>query len=220
MAIGYRIDILEQGESGTDACYCGIARNAPSLDCKCPNCSRAMFPIFDIDTKAVDLTLFKNWNSTRIIVFVCPSCFLYMEPYYIFQEDAKAPQIMGGFRDEGEVVNHIDFPYTFRSLRLRELVKGELADSQEQIGQYVSRHIENGIYHQLGGLPFKGVNSHLECCNCGTSMSFAGIVDYDDLTVPLYENNGEPVSLIIGDSDCLNIYICPECSILGLLWVQ
>jgi hypothetical protein len=48
-------------------------------------------------------------------------------------------------------------------------------------------------------------------------MQFAGIVDYDDMHVPLYSNN-EPLALVIGDVDCLHLFTCQKCSMLGVKW--
>jgi hypothetical protein len=49
-------------------------------------------------------------------------------------------------------------------------------------------------------------------------MSFFGIVDYDDLNVPLSENGGTPVALIIGDRDYMTLLSCPECAIMRVDW--
>ena len=74
-------------------------------------------------------------------------------------------------------------------------------------------------HEQIGGKPIKGKDVELACVECGENMRFAGILDYDDLNVPLYEDEHRPVALIIGDSDCINFYTCLSCQVIGLKWI-
>ena len=92
--------------------------------------------------------------------------------------------------------------------------------SSKYIDKLNNREIDDGVYHQLGGIPFKDVYYKCQCTECLNEMKFSGIIDYDDLNIPLYENEGNPVSLIIGDYDCINFYICNTCSYICYHWAR
>jgi hypothetical protein len=49
-----------------------------------------------------------------------------------------------------------------------------------------------------------------ECQRCGGRVEFFGVIDYDDLNVPLYVEEA-PRSLSIGDMRSLNVYLCRQC---------
>lgn len=187
--------------------------------CACPNCHRPMFPALNLNLADERLAEFRVWHHDRLVLLFCPACFLYMKPYFI-EPIGREFRIHGGYRDGGEVVQNIEIPYACKLVKLEGIVDEELAANDVVRESYLSRNLGEGVYHQLGGYPFKGVSDALTCFQCGRAMKFFGILDYDDLNVPLYEDDHRPVALIIGDYDCMNIYSCEECCLLGLKWAR
>src|SRR5262249_2514927 len=59
----------------------------------------------------------------------------------------------------------------------------------------------------------------LVCCSCSEEMQFAGIVDYDDVSCPLYMEPHIPIALIIADCDYLYFFTCRSCKIVGFRWI-
>jgi hypothetical protein len=209
---GFRIVIRQ---TGTSPHQCGGdvvgVRAAP----KCPNCGQLIFPVFRIDNQDPSVAALELWDLPLLQVLVCPSCALYMEPYWVrFDDDAIT--IEGGERDGGDVLQKIESPYEVRPIELESLDTGIITDSTRL--RLLSREIPPGIYHQLGGEPFRGSLQPLSCYRCSNVMIFAGIVDYDDANVPLYEPVRRPVALIIGDGDCLHFFTCRSCAVVGLRW--
>lgn len=99
------------------------------------------------------------------------------------------------------------------------LIAEDYPTTEELAVELSLRKRHDGVYHQLGGVPFRGGYDELPCCKCKCPMNFAGCVDYDDLNVPLYEGEQrEPIALIIGDRDCLNIFTCKDCACIGVKW--
>jgi hypothetical protein len=130
-----------------------------------------------------------------------------MEDYWIhFDESGAVFDIFGGERDGGGVLQDIDYPYYARKINLYEHEVGSGNASPPR--------------HQLGGFPFRDAGYLMHCPKCKGEMDFMGVLDYDDNNVPLYENDGHPVALIIGDNDCINIYSCAGCSVLGFHWAK
>jgi len=171
----------------------------------CPNCGQLLFPVLKLDCLDPSVSALNLWRLPLLQVVVCPACALYMEPYWIdFRSGAL--EIKGGERDDGAPLQEIEVPYEERLVRLLPLGHDD--------GQAL------GVHHQLGGRPFKRSEQEMLCCECHQRMIFAGVVDNDDLNVPLYEPIRRPVSLIIGDGDCLNWYTCSTCQVIGVCWAR
>jgi hypothetical protein len=108
----------------------------------------------------------------------------------------------------------VDRPFVAREIEFREISDSHYSNANRE--NFLRRTAEEGVYHQVGGEPLRGIGNQMHCCDCGVLMRFAGILDSDDLNVPLYENGGVPFALSISDNVCLNIYSCGNCSIIGL----
>lgn len=215
---GFRVEISEVDFLGADCKhYTGVGNVTSAVRCECPNCGNIMFPAMNFGFPDENLESIIAWSYPVLHILFCPFCAFYMEPYWIRHTKAGVA-VMGGCRDGGEVLQDIETPYLCREISLKPLVAEDYPIDPERIECLLSRKREPGVYHQIGGMPIKGCNENLKCCDCSREMKFAGILDYDDLNVPLYENNHSPVSLIIGDYDSLNIYLCEECSVVGLSW--
>jgi hypothetical protein len=170
----------------------------------CPNCSAPLFPVFRLSVGDPSVRRLELWPEGLLEVLVCPRCALYLSPYWVHYGDGRAT-VHGGRRDGGEVIQGIDHPYDSRAIELRPLALGD----GEGGGARRPRH-------QLGGTPFRRSASGMTCVVCGEPMRFAGVVDDDDENVPLYENGGTPVALVIGDCDCLHVFTCSACRVVGL----
>lgn len=214
--VGYRISILDSKKIQASNHISGVGPANKSSLPLCPNCSRNLFPVFDLDCSDPKIIELQLWPDPRIIVFVCASCALYMRPYWI--EYDKNIRIIGGERDGGRILQDVAENYTARTIQLVKLDTIEFPTTEEYSKNLDLRKIGSGIYHQIGGLPFRGGYDEIECTNCHGPMKYAGCIDYDDLHVPLYENDGQPVALIIGDYDCLNWFTCCRCKTIGVKW--
>jgi hypothetical protein len=186
---------------------------------ECPNCKNQMFPAINIDCLDRRLTSFVQWQERYINVLFCPFCDFYMKPYWLRFENGRVVDISGGKIGIRTVLQNIETPYRIREACLRELTPEERPTSDFIRNQYRRRAIPPGVYHQLGGLPITGDRLFSVCPYCDAKARFAGILDYDDLNIPLYENSHKPVALIIGDGNSMNFYICMKCTALGLEWV-
>jgi hypothetical protein len=183
----------------------------------CPNCEKELFPVFKLSMSDKRIRDLKLWNEEFLQVLVCPSCALCMEPYWILFRDGKIA-IRGGERDGGGILQDINTPYESRLIKLEPLVAEDYPLTEKSHKAFIRRMRPPGIYHQIGGLPNRGGYADMTCCECGKSMSFAGIVDYDDSNVPLTENDHEPVALIIGDMNWLHYFTCAACAVIGVRW--
>jgi hypothetical protein len=216
---GYRVLIGNRDlEPAVDVPHSsGGAMAGASAAVDCPNCGQPLFPVFKISNSDPAVRALGIWTLPVLQVLVCPACALYMEPYWIlFSEDAVS--IEGGERDGGKILQEIEAPYSSRMITLRQLGEEESPESDEVREALLSRKVAPGVYHQLCGLPFRRDEGPLSCCVCSKPMLFGGIVDSDDLNVPLYEPVKRPVALIIGDSDCLHFFTCAQCSVVGVRW--
>jgi hypothetical protein len=211
--LGYRVNILPQGENDNGHKSGGIIESAI-----CPNCTRHLFAAFKFNNNDPRIRKLKIWNDQVFPILVCPACALYMEPYWVIISGNNEIKIIGGERDGGEILQDIETPYEERCVSLTELLPSEYPTHDDVVESFVRRTLAPGVYHQLGGLPSVGGYVELDCCECGSLMKFAGIVDYDDQNIPLYENDHQPVALIIGDGDRLHIFTCIMCNVIGLKW--
>lgn len=199
------VDISSDSKYEAAAGFSGVGDSKLEL-CDCPNCGGKMFPGWVVNTKNNLVQKYVDWPLNEIWALFCPRCAFYMEDYWIFfEESGDVIEIFGGERDGGIVLQDIDFPYQSRALNIVENNDFEFFHRPR---------------HQIGGVPFKDVDYRIMCPKCKSPMSFLGVLDYDDKNVPLYENGGHPVALIIGDYDCLNIYSCSPCRALGFHWAQ
>jgi len=215
--VGYRIVIGEHEVSDQSPHQCGGTVLGVRSTPVCPNCSQDLFPVFKLDNSDPAVADLGLWRMPFLQVLVCPACALYMEPYWVrFSVDEVV--IHGGERDTGEVLQEIESPYESRPIRLRQLAEEEDAMTAASRQALLNRDVPPGIYHQLGGQPFRGSRDPLVCVVCSRTMAFGGIVDYDDSNVPLYEPVRRPVALIIGDGDCLHYFTCRDCDVIGVRW--
>lgn len=217
---GFRINI------GLEDTYPGVARHfsgyhpaqSGAIFQKCPCCCRQMFPALNLDFTDSPLSSLNLWPQRFLNILFCPSCGLYMKPYWICYKGEEI-EIIGGDRSSDEILLEIEAPFCMREISLRELNPEEEPFSASMIRSYRNRTREEGVYHQIGGYPIRGQSTVLSCIKCAGNMRFAGILDYDDLNIPLYESGHRPVALIIGDGDCINFYTCSSCQVIGLKWI-
>lgn len=215
---GYRIRILgPDASTPADHVSGGRPSDIPG-DVLCPNCSGLMFVPYSVDMTVPGLRTLGLWSRPRLSVLVCPRCALYMEPYWVVF--GETPTIVGGERDGGKVLQEVETPYEQRAAELSALAPDDYPTSHARIDALRARVRDPGVYHQIGGVPVFGGYDQLSCCRCNLPMAFTGVIDNDDLNVPLYEPGHEPVSLIIGDMDCLNVFACAACTVLGMKWVH
>lgn len=200
----FRIHILPDDFHGTSAAaYSGSGSVASAPDVACPNCNLAMFPALNFES--TELVNCQDYFGSDFASFLfCPSCAHHLSPYWI---RLRKMEVVGGFTDDGEVLVNVCRPYKARLVELREINVGPT---------YLDRNAGTGIYHQIGGVPIIGKNQMMHCCDCNGPMEFAGLLDSDNLNVPLYENSESPLSLMIADDGCLNVYCCASCAVLGM----
>lgn len=217
---GFRVEFAEDDFFGQNCVqYTGMGNVVNALKCDCPNCGNVMYPAMNFTSLDPNFCSSVNWKRSSLRILFCPFCALYMEPYWI-RHNAQEIEIVGGYRDGGEVLQNIETPYLSREIMLTPLAAEDYPTDEEILNNLLERRRPPGVYHQLGGMPIKGRNERLECCDCSQEMRFAGILDYDDLNVPLYEEDHSPVALIIGDYDSINFYLCGTCSVIGLKWAK
>lgn len=215
---GFRVEFDVVDFLGEDCKhFTGIGAVKSAAKCECPNCGNVMFPAMSLGFPDEKLKSIINWSYSRLHVLFCPFCALYMEPYWI-RHNKSGVTVVGGFRDGGEILQKIELPYLCRKILLRPLDCEDYPFDGERLDNLLNRQREPGVYHQIGGVPIRGRGEILKCCDCSGEMRFVGVFDYDDLNVPLYENDHSPVALIIGDYDSMNIYSCDSCSVIGLKW--
>lgn len=219
MRKGYRIHIAEDDTGDLDCPhYSGVGDISDAVELPCPNCSTRLFPAISLSFSDPRLGEIIPWREAHLHVLFCPACAFYMRPYWI--RHRAGLEVVGGYRDGGEILQRIELPYKAREIALLPLRADDYASDADKEARLLERRHPPGVYHQIGGEPIRGQTDNVECCDCGKQMSFAGILDYDDLNIPLYEEGHSPVSLIIGDSDSMNIYSCVDCSVLGLKWAK
>jgi hypothetical protein len=215
---GYRIEILSAEEESIEPPlhFSGGEMDGAVKEVLCPNCTKPLFPVFRLslaDPRVADLGL---WNQSSLQLLSCPFCGLYMEPYWVCFHSTI--EVIGGERDGGQLLNpYINLPYDQRRIRLVALRPSDFPSTEETCHAHRTRAKPPGVYHQIGGVPFR--YSKMACCKCKQPMIFAGIIDDDDLNVPLYEGNRQPVALVIGDNDRLYFFTCVKCHIIGLQWI-
>ena len=191
--------------------FSGVGNIIGAPACKCPNCKKRMFPAINLTFPNFIIARLGNFERRTVNILFCPTCALYMEPYWI-KKSGKNFEIIGGHRDGGDILQNINDNYRCRKIE----VEGFLSESAEAIkGQSAP-----GNFHQIGGRPRKIDSVKMPCCDCGKVMKFFGVLDYDDCNIPLYENDDSPVALIIGDYDSMNIYSCDICDVIGLAWIR
>jgi hypothetical protein len=218
---GFRVIIApENTTAGKQGHFSGYhEKQTGALYKECPCCKYQMFPALNLDFADSSLLPLGVWPQRYLNVLFCPFCGFYMKPYWI-KYSAHGVDIVGGDCSSQKVIQKIEMPYSISTISFRELNDDERPSNPSVRRSYISRTREEGVYHQVRGEPIKGQNEQLTCPDCGTGMAFAGILDYDDLNVPLYESSHKPVALIIGDGDCINWYTCIRCLVVGLKWVH
>ncbi|MBI1176393.1 hypothetical protein GC207_03025 [bacterium] len=200
--------------------FSGYNANQPgSLLEHCPCCKNQMFPAVNLDFSDPKLAQLGIWPQRYLNLLFCPFCGFYMKPYWIkYRQDGV--ELIGGDCSSREVLQQIETPYSMRGISLRELNADESPSIDDVRIEYRKRIREEGVYHQVGGEAIRGQNTNFLCPECNQPMRFSGILDYDDLNIPLYENGHRPVALIVGDGDCMNWHTCFKCLVIGLQWIH
>jgi hypothetical protein len=218
---GYRVEIEPaDAKPGLLRHFAGYDVRQPGATFyKCPNCGNQMFPAINIDCSDQDIRSLEVWDAQYLNVLFCPFCAFYMKPYWIKYRQVKVVEIIGGDTSSNRILQNIETPYVTRAIGLRKLKTEDDPRSDAVHKAYRMRTKPPGVYHQVGGFPINRNDEPLKCPICSLDMRFAGILDYDDLNVPLHEDNHRPVSLIIGDQNSINYYTCRNCLVVGLKWI-
>ena len=140
-----------------------------------------------------------------------------MQPYWVCF-DRTTPEVVGGVRDGGGILQNVDAAYPTQPVELQPLEPRPLPSAEDLVGA-PRKWVRPWGHHQIGGLPWSVGYGELACCRCGAAMTFAGIVGSEDENVLLTEDGGSPVCLIIGDCDHLNVFTCRGCRVVGARWV-
>jgi hypothetical protein len=178
-----------------------------------------LFPVFKLNLQDNRIKNLGLWEEKYLQILVCASCPLYLQPYWVwFKSDTI--EIVGGLRDKSSISAYIEYPFEVRIITLEKNPEPDDKTMSEFREKFSRRSIPPGVYHQIGGIPVFNCYQSLKCLHCKKPMKFAGIVDYDDLNVPLYEVGHVPVALIIGDSDSLYFFTCRQCNIVGFQFIS
>lgn len=182
--------------------------------CQCPNCEQPMFPVFTIKRAIAGLPQDEIYDEHGFITIdVCPSCSHSLQNYYV-KNDGALRVAYFGFIDKLGPSNYIDQPFESRSVKLTPVPLHFWGDD-DFLTKYFDRKLLAGVLHQLGGKKMKKERVPLEkCLCCGDKLTFFATVDYDDLNIPIYENQ-EARALIIGDMQSLNVFSCESCNALN-----
>ena len=203
--IGFRISIKDHPPQSSELHYSGGSPSDESR-CLCPNCAGEMFPAFNLWAKDFRVISVIEWKHQFLRIFYCPHCSLHLKDYEITAAESGY-RVDGGYRDGEKSNPHVDLPFTASAISLDPL------PLEYPTNDYETRKAEDGIYHQLGGRPIWDSLAG-DCTSCRNEMRFIGIMDYDDNSVPLFENGGEALAMVIGDMDCMNLYGCSKCSMI------
>jgi hypothetical protein len=217
---GYRILILhDDGAEAMTPHSSGGSLEGYVDAVPCPRCGASLFPVFKLDLSDERLSCLDLLDVSILQVLLCPSCTLYLEPYWTYFGKASV-EVLGGDRNAARVLKEVRLPYPSRAIHLFELTEEDYPYTEGRIGEFINRRRPPRVYHQIGGLPFLGKYRNLDCIRCKHEMRFAGVVDNDDSNVYLHEADGKEVTLVIGDSDRLYFYVCKECTGVGIRWVH
>lgn len=212
MTDGYWALISEETAKSSDTIFSGSVGDFPSL-CACPNCNAAMFPVLSFQKKTVPVAPQNDDFFDKggwMTLDVCPHCPHWLSNYVVHYRQGRR-SASGGYRTGTGRDNLIDMPFQSRSVRLQMIDQRLWATGDEREDYYHRRYLE-GVYHQLGGERLRADQEPCQSCeNCNSALLFFGVIDNDDLNVPLYAG-GEPHSLIIGDMKSLNMYVCEACA--------
>jgi hypothetical protein len=222
-SIAYRINILDLDDSNRlksqTIHWSGCYLEGAIKEVICPNCLKPVFPVFKLNLQDDRIKSLGLWDDDFLQILVCASCPFYLQPPYWVCFSSDAIEIVGGLRDKNAISAYIEHPFESRAITLETIQGLDYDLTPEAQEMFLQRSFPQGVYHQIGGLPLFGYSEPLECFSCKKPMMFAGMVDYDDLNVPLYETGHVPVALIIGDSDRLYFFTCRQCSIVGFQYV-
>ncbi len=210
---GFRIHIgLPQ--NGAEAGNHWSGKIEAGYEVECPNCRTPLFPVFNLDWTDPQLSALGLWERERLVVQVCPSCCLYLEPFWLVYS-AHAVEIIGGWREDDGFWPFFDLELPFESVPIR---LHKLRATGNENG---SIEFPRQIRHQIGGeMPDIVHPEDLTCPKCAVKMTFAGIVDSDYETVQLFEKEHVPRSLEFADLDRLYFYTCRECAVIGFEWIH
>lgn len=218
-ASGYWLDIAAD-DSGVSPIvhFSGYHEGQPGAPfVLCPNCANQMLPALNLDFSDPRLVSLGVWPKRYLNVLFCPFCAFYMEPYFV-DFSSGSLLVTGGCRRFPDVLNPIELPYGFREISLRPFAAEERPDNAAFAHAVRVRTWGSGVYHQVGGPNLHPSLPALGCPSCGSQMALVGILDYDDLNIPLYEEDHRPVALIIGDGDSMAFFCCLSCLVVGMRW--
>jgi hypothetical protein len=178
LPIGFRISILsfdvKTDGQGHFHHYSGTAEMSNGPVVSCPNCGRMMFDVFNMDMHDPRLARLNLWQEAVFRIPVCPSCEFYMKPYWVcFEKDGMI--VKGGNQDGGELIQDIDLPYKSRGIDLIPLVTEDYPLRESDLTSFVTHRRPPGVYHQIGGVPYRNGYDCMTCYKCRSSMTFGGI---------------------------------------------
>ena len=169
-----------------------------------------MFPVFNFRRSRIVDDLPDRFFENGILPWdVCPRCSHCLQHYSVtFGVEGRAAE--GGYITDGKPINLIDEPYGSRSVRLVP-IPDSFWTNGEELERYADHRFRNRVNHQFGGMQLRrNSKTHGGCLRCKAATQYLGTIENDDLSVGLYEN-GETISLVIGDMKSLNVYLCRSC---------
>lgn len=212
---GYRLRFDDERPAGEYEHYFG---GYGSEKVPCPCCKRFMLAGWDLDMRDPLVSELVDWPQKRLTAHVCIQCDLYQDPYWIvYSEDGKATPCR---RSRSKPFCNFADPYPRWHCFLTPLNAEDYPTNAERLDNLSSRKVPPGIYHQLGGLPAPRGPVNMKCRLCNEPMKFTGILDSDCVNFVFLDvggKNGSDVSgLLIADDDCLDIFTCSKCSVIGI----
>lgn len=212
MTEAYWLDIAPSDATESDDVFSGVLSGAPT-PIRCPNCGTNMFPVFNFRRGPVVRDLPDCFFDGGVFFWdVCARCSHSLGEYAVTYH-AGGRLATHGYVTDRKTINAVDEPYRSRSVRLIPIA-GSFWSNADELERYARRRLRDGISHQLGGLALRRERSgHTGCLHCKAATEYIGTIDYDDFNVPLCDN-GQPLGLIIGDLESLNVYLCRACHTL------
>ena len=210
----YWLDISDDLDKEAKSVFSGVLPTGLPKVISCPNCNTPMFPIFSFAKTHFPMDIPECFFIDDLFTLdVCAACTHSLKNYKIDYSSGNKI-VSGGYISDHKVSDQLDLPYKCRAVEINPIPDYFFADKQV-LGDYLTRKLKSGVYHQLGGVQLKEDKRPVEFCkDSDCELEFLACIDYDDLNVPLYEG-GEPFCLVIGDMQSLNVRMCRKCCILS-----